>query len=246
MEMTREDCLAMILTKKCGNMPMSCHDSNCYYQSEPKLEYQWLSQREYINYKCEIITRPIVGETEDSVVFPSSITNQACTAKQLYCKTHDSIIIWDQDVIHKCQYEFVQSANFQIIDNVMIDKEQSLLFQLNKRVNNCEMEMNSTTEGLYLTNSSKAFLLPKAENQIKIIDDFILAENDLSKQELFNSISRTYRKANQKFCYLYLTYIKMFAKMEDKFMKFQDFYALLIFLLKFIFVLEFFVILKLA
>ena len=46
MELTREDCLAMILTKKCGNMPMSCHDSNCYYQSDPKLEYQWLSQRE--------------------------------------------------------------------------------------------------------------------------------------------------------------------------------------------------------
>ena len=87
------------------------------------------------------------------------------------------------------------------------------------------MEMNSTTEGLYLTNSSKAFLLPKAENQIKIIDDFILVENDFSKQEFFNSISRTYRKANQKFCYLYLTYIKMFAKMEDKFMKFQDFYG---------------------
>ena len=181
--------------KEFGNMPMSCHDSNCYYQSDPKLEYQLLSQREYINYKCEIIMRPIVGETEDSVVFPSKITNQ------LYCKTHNSIIIWDQDVIDKCQNEFVQSANFQIIDNVMIDKEQSLLFQLNKRVNNCEMEMYSTTEGLYLTNSSKPFLLPKAANQIKIIDDFILAENDFSKQELLNSNCRTYRKANQKFCY---------------------------------------------
>ena len=78
------------------------------------------------------------------------------------------------------------------------------------------MEMYSTTEGLYLTNSSKAFLLPKAENQIKIIDDFILAENDFSKQKLFISISRTYRKANQKFCYLYLTNITMFVKMEDK------------------------------
>jgi hypothetical protein len=215
----------MLLTKRCEHEPMECNGDNCIYNKDPVIKYEWLKPNDYISYKCEMFHRTIVGEKEDSVLFPNTVSSTPCHVQDYFCKTSDSVIIWNPDVIHKCPFEYVQSGSFEYEDNLLIDRKQSILFQVISSETACDIDMLVTSEGLYLTNNTKALNFPNATRDVKIINDFMLSETDFNKEDTYIQLQNMLQKSNLKFCYLYLAYLKLFAKIDDKFFTFTDFYG---------------------
>lgn len=158
--------------------------------------------------------------SQSTVIYNTRQSNFIIAISTQY-RLHDSTIIWNNDIVHKCPYEYVQSGTFQIIDNVLIVRKQNLLFQLTSTTTACDMNVFTTAEGLFLTYDSKALNLTKAINDIKIID-LILAEQDFYKEDLYSSFASSYQKT--KFCYLYSSIITLFSKMNDQFIIFHGFY----------------------
>ena len=128
--------------------------------------------------------------------------------KTTICKTSDSVIIWHPDVIHKCPFEYVQSGSFIYEDNLLIDRNQSILFQVINTETACDIEMLVTSEGLYLTNNTKALKLPNANSDVKLINDFMLAETDFNKEQQYIQLLNMLQKSNIKICYLYLKFFQ--------------------------------------
>lgn len=69
-DLTKEDCFDMLITKRCEHQIMQCENDNCFYNKDPEIAYQWMVPLEFTSYICEISTRPIDGEKEDSILFP--------------------------------------------------------------------------------------------------------------------------------------------------------------------------------
>lgn len=95
----------------------------------------------FTSYKCEVFRRPIIGENENSVLFPNVVAGQPCTAKDLNCRTKDGIIVWNENIVHKCPYEFIQEGIFELTGAIAIDRNQSILFQIINNKTECDMVM---------------------------------------------------------------------------------------------------------
>ena len=52
MELSREDCYDMVVTKRCEHERMDCNGDNCLYNKDPEIQFQWLKPNNYISYKC--------------------------------------------------------------------------------------------------------------------------------------------------------------------------------------------------
>lgn len=81
--LTREDCLDMVLTKRCNRAPMQCEGDYCEFSENPSLEYNYWSPYRAENFNCIINTIPFIAENENSQLL--SITPIVTSAHQ---KTH--------------------------------------------------------------------------------------------------------------------------------------------------------------
>jgi hypothetical protein len=71
----------------------------------------------------------------------------------------------------------------------------------------------------YLTQNDEALILQKATDDIKVIDNLILAEMDYHSINLFQAITMLTRQTNEKICQVYKTFINMYKKMDNEFIK---------------------------
>jgi len=125
--LTREDCAAMVYTKSCFGKRLVCEEGACSLNVEPTRGSGWWSTEVTHGLFCAIVPRAIIGESENSILFTA--TNHVCKVNNFYCLLHDSIIIWDEDVIHSCPYDIVKLATFvDTDDHLFISKEDNLLF----------------------------------------------------------------------------------------------------------------------
>jgi hypothetical protein len=74
----------------------------------------------------------------------------------------------------------------------------------------------------YLTQNDEALILQKATDDIKVIDNLILAEMDYHSINLFQAITMLTRQTNEKICQVYKTFINMYKKMDNEFFILND------------------------
>ena len=98
---------------------------------------------------------------------------------------HDSIIIWNPNVIHTCPYEQVLTSDFKTAEgNILISTDKKLLLQILRKVGDCDITMYVTYEGFFVTLQNNAKGLPISLDSSTIVTDMILSESDFKNYEL--------------------------------------------------------------
>jgi hypothetical protein len=105
-----------------------------------------------------------------------------------------------------------------------MNKKENKYFELLENVTICyNIQAWKTAEGFYLTQNDEALQLQKATDDIKVIDNLILAEMDYHSINLLQTITMLTRQTNEKICQVYKTIINMYKKIDNEFFIFNDF-----------------------
>lgn len=98
----RSNCINMLKTKMCGLNKMSCEGDNCKYDIEPIAKYCWLSSFVETGITCSIKSKLILADKIETKLFGLN-----CYGKKLFCKTSNSIIVWENNILYECPYDWV-------------------------------------------------------------------------------------------------------------------------------------------
>jgi hypothetical protein len=112
LDISAEQCWLMALSKECYGEKMSCDSSYCSFHPNFTKDYNWMVEKTTIYHTCEVFTKPILAEDENALIF-----NADCNIRNLQCKMHSSIVVWNKDVIHSCPYYVVGSGTCKMDDN---------------------------------------------------------------------------------------------------------------------------------
>ena len=93
----------MVTTKKCLTNAMLCENDGCYFENKPTPEFEFWKTIEKTQTKCVFIPRIKTSTNVDDLLF--SNYHHPCRAVEMFCKLHDSVIIWNKDIIHECPCE---------------------------------------------------------------------------------------------------------------------------------------------
>ena len=176
-------------------------------------EYVWLRTIEKTTYNCYFYPKVISAAHEYSQLF-----GKACYASEGFCPMHESIIVWDKEILHACPYERLMSPTLQVVDeNMLVDQSKHLIFQVTGVesvsciVNNIPtmFEMFTSAEGVYISDSPSWLSFPIKDNvELKSVHKLILADSDLSQ----SNILKLYRGLTQRFCTAFLANLRIFSK----------------------------------
>ena len=97
------------------------------------------------DYSCQINPRIITSKKIDDDLF-----GKLCKAKDLSCNLHDSIVIWNINIIHYCPLVFVKNILFNVKNNFIYSEHDNLLFTVIDQINHCGEKFYSTEEGILL------------------------------------------------------------------------------------------------
>jgi len=100
--LTRVECDLMRQTKKCNGKEMTCEDGICKYDGTPNKEYKWMSSHKDTGTSCILTNRTILAYKNESYMF-----GRNCKPSNLECKLSDSIVIWDENIIQKCELRLI-------------------------------------------------------------------------------------------------------------------------------------------
>jgi hypothetical protein len=211
------ECWKMVRSRKCRDKEMTCDGHTCYYKASIQASYKWLHSLTFEDYNCHVTPRIISATRLNDTLFNSAFP--ACRASDLYCSLHDHTIVWQSDVIHTCPFEIVTTSSLvAVLQNVFLSREDHLAFQLTDIEYGCRIPLAHTNEGLYIAHVSYADRFRPSEKTLKDIQDLALADEDyvVSKNfELFGNVDRA-------LCHQIITTIKLFAKLENEFLKIYD------------------------
>jgi hypothetical protein len=216
----RDECIQMSKDKLCKDKQMTCNGANCYYKSTRKPVYKWLTTLEVIDHSCYVSNKIIIAANETSRLFDSK-----CIATDLECTLEEKIIVWSKDIIHQCPFNNHNTYEFEIYEDILINKNNRLLFQINEKIRVCDVDMYTTTEGVYL-------VLESNENDIKLkglpikmdseaIKDFQLADEDYE----YYLNAKGIKKLERETCLLWLSQLKKFESETNSFMSLFDNYG---------------------
>ena len=175
--LTVEDCKHMLQTKRCKDEIMQCEGFRCSSKAVLEEKFQWLKQIEQVGYNCYLEPRVISSQSPNDNLF--GVQSPPCRALSFFCQLPDSIIIWSRDVIHTCPYEIIGRSSFDLLEqNILVSRNDSLLFQIHDHESTCNGMVYSTTEGLYLVEAinMKSFRVGKLD--LRSVQDLTLADLD--------------------------------------------------------------------
>jgi len=116
---SREECQFMVFTNKCDANTMECDNGVCFFDGKPGDDYYWLTTWTKVGVSCRTEIKKIQAKDSEEKLFGTQ-----CKVKDLSCLLHKSIIIWSQDIIQKCEYNWITTIN-----NLTMIREQ-VLFQV--------------------------------------------------------------------------------------------------------------------
>jgi hypothetical protein len=210
LQLTREDCVQMVYTKRCGDAIMNCENDECSYEQLPKPDYAWNKLLQIKGVKCSIKKIAILATDDTKQIFPNAV--QTCYPQQLQCQLRRSIIIWESDIIHSFPYDFVLEDTFittnseenKINNGIVIysDKNQILLNIIDTTVES-NISIYKTSEGLFLVDtlilkSNSNINIQNNKDNIQAINQLQLAENDFRLQTLM----KLHFRWNIQHCYV--------------------------------------------
>jgi hypothetical protein len=147
-KLSRSECLALYISKNCERQLMT--GTNNYYKSilEPEVEYSYFGPpRIFVSYHRHVFKRHIVGSSLTQPLYLNA--DSRCWPEDLYCQIQENILIWENDIIHKCPFFFIRQIPATIIGNIIIG--DNLLFQITNKQQACDVHIMSTTEGIYIS-----------------------------------------------------------------------------------------------
>ena len=149
--MDREECMAMFISEKCHDQPMVCQDDNCQSIVEPKIKYAWLYELTFTSYHGLSQKLAIKEHQLDVPLFTNGKTDSL--PNSLFCQTYEKTFIWEKTILLECPYILIKEVQLNFTDSFAICTNQ--LFQIQKKIIDCDMIIYITTKNIYLTNSSK-------------------------------------------------------------------------------------------
>jgi len=215
-KLTEGECRNMVQTKKCQQNQMQCDGEYCSYEAVPKFEFSWMSTKTYTDYSCSIKPRVISANSENDRVFATK-----CIIKDKKCELHDSIIIWDNEIIHKCPLYEVSNTLFKIKGFFLWNDREKLGFQFEKFVNVCNSQVIQTTEGLFLSRFkiNDAQQTPPLNGELKELTNMLLADEDFSRIEAIEARNKIILQQ----CVNLKNNLRLLEKLEDEFLITEDY-----------------------
>ena len=218
--MSRIDCDIMIQTRKCEGKQMNCSDSYCAYDGKPESHFSYGQTNTFTGYSCQFDKLLIHSNDLNRKIFSDS--QSSCLAHDLYCVSKGLTIIWSQDIIHECPFQFIKQAYFNMSDNIWTSDKERLLFQTTRKLKFCNTYFFETTEGFYLVPGNITINLPKVDKEIKSMHHLILS--DIDYKELTNAKrSRLLsNKINENLCKTLKMVLTVFEKQHNKYLTIND------------------------
>ena len=145
----RLECLTMVESQKCDNNKMNCDEEGCSNKTTPKETYYWNYDEILHNINCHYHKKQILAETANSQMFYS--TENKCKPNDLFCNTHDSIIVWANETRDECTHTKIHSgSNYKINETqthkVIYSEDDNMAFKLEKSENICNCRACQTTK----------------------------------------------------------------------------------------------------
>ena len=247
-DITAEDCRYMVATKKCIQETMSCENGGCYYEDTPKPEFSYFKTIEKIQTKCIFFPRIITAANVDDLLF--SNYHHPCKADSEFCKLHDSVVIWNKDIIHECPFEQIGDplvmqtvgSRKNLVTSMLEDKTDMyngtrktkrkirrtghdtvppLLFKITGSLQACGIDMLTTSEGMFLTTNINQDKFKISKQKIADIKTHF----DLTLAESdsrFEEMHRYNEKMINIMCYTTMSLLRVFAHIHDKYVAITD------------------------
>lgn len=234
---SKHDCLKMLNEKKCGDFrqsfSMECSNNNTCWFRQPIVEefpfYFGTIEKQF--YECYINEKIVMAQNLNQNIFHHSI--KPCYASDGICILPQTTIIWNVNDIRKCQYErlihLTDLKRLQVSNSILFKSfQEKYLFKLKKKINDCETDFYSTTEGLYLSFYHGDLILKKKLEQFQISkynlnhfidsdkDDLLLAEQDYENYLIISMIK-------QMQCNVFINSINQNLHLQDTFVKLKNF-----------------------
>lgn len=215
-EMNREECEIMVKTKKCEQNKMECDGPVCMFNGTPEPEFYYLSEFTKTGVSCRFQNKLIMATDENDNLFGTE-----CKGRDLFCNLGRSVIIWNKEIILKCEYEYIKTmSNTSVVDeNIIYESNNQWAFQIIRKINVCKdlikngLDLYQTTEGLYLSLDKTVNELPKSELSLTNLHELMLSEEDGHKiAELLD-----FKKLNKKICESNLMTLRYISNLDDHF-----------------------------
>jgi len=219
-ELSREDCLLMILGKKCEHQKMNCMDDDCHIDYRPNEYFSYGSELEFIGFTCRTKKIEIFGKDVNTKLFKEASTS--CLAKDLFCQINELTIVWQREIIHQCPYQVVQRIKLNISGNILSSEDQNLLFQKTGEKVDCNVTMIETSEGLFITETEIESKIGKSQGELKEMHQFMIADLDFKIAVGADRTTALINKVNLHNCQIMQMLIKAFGKQYNKFIIVSD------------------------
>ena len=220
-EVSKEECLAMVISKSYNKQNFTCVNDHCKSLVEPKVDFGWLSERLFVAYNCHFYKVLIRASSLNNVLFNNA--KSSCLAIDESCTTEEGVYIWDTSIIHSCPYFKVKEIILNVSENIATSG--NLLFQLTSKSYECEMEIVATTEGLFLVRTTNSSDLVnhnvKGEVDLDIDRYLVLAEMDAREFNLYKLLNKFRIQGDAQVCNSLSNALKLFAESQNEYFRFK-------------------------
>ena len=212
-EVDAEECKKMRDSKTCENNVMECNENTCKYVETPTIEYNWMTTRTISTIRCEMYDKFVFADS----LITSLFGHDNCLPIKLSCRLSDYTMIWDYRNIHNCAINTIMKITADRRGPIVWDKDKGILFNVIKQDSICGMNVELTSEGLYITKDVKA-------EHYYSYDEYDLTKINLASQDAANfEILTKLNKDKLENCRTYLAMIEVIKKFDDSYTIMKDY-----------------------
>ncbi|MFM7683964.1 MAG: RNase H-like domain-containing protein [Bacteroidota bacterium] len=218
--LNRGECIDMVISKKCEKQVMTCTGSSCSLKFMPKTFYKYAKELEFIGYQCEVNKITIYSNDVNEKLYTNAVSS--CMPKDLWCRLDEMTIAWEKSIIHECPFYEVTKLNLNVTNNILTSDDQNLLFQIGRKLNQCNVSMYHTTEGFYVVPGNVTLGLKKVEKELKTTQNLILSDIDYKTTLNLRKINKLKNNLSSQQCKNLKMFMRIFEKQHNKFFTLHD------------------------
>ena len=215
-----EECWNMVRTMTCEMRKMDCDDNSCVTEFVPSPVYKYPKDVSYLGYKCSFKKRNIRAEHKDEGLF--SKTGPPCLAQHHQCYLHDSIVVWNDDIIHECPYKLANIVKnvSKISASILYSQDPLFFLTINDAFYMCAMKIFKSNEGFFVSFSNISLHLDRAESSedlMRYSNYANTAEIDALQFQNQKQAIDLYMLKQEIKCQTFNMYIQIMRTLNDRF-----------------------------
>ena len=170
------------------------------------------------SYYCFVNKVEIKGHQLNLPLFANGKT--PCLPKDLVCQVCDKTFIWDKNIIHNCPFTVVKEVELNVTKTFAMSKD--LFFQIKREVNECNMKIFESTEGLFFTDNKDSYTLPKSNRDLNLEHHIMLSDVDKKSFNILEIMDNLVMKMQLQYCFLMTNMLDMVAKRVNEYSRIKD------------------------